>query len=103
MFKLPRQAALAAVLPLAGCMPAAVPAGLILPSDPDVPVRTPRYGKVTRGVKDFGVVEPKDWRDLNRQVAPKAGSGGMEGMPAWTVGPAWAASAIQGGGDGPSM
>lgn len=81
MFKLPRPAALAAVLPLAGCMPAAVPAGLVLASEPDIPVRPPRYAKVTQGVKDFGVVDPKDWRELNRQVAPKAGSGGMGGMP----------------------
>ncbi|WP_345821844.1 hypothetical protein ABC766_08710 [Methylobacterium fujisawaense] len=81
MFKLPRPAALAAVLPLAGCMPAAVPVGLVLPSEPHVPVPPPRYAKVTAGVQDFRVVEPKDWRELNRQVAPKTGSGGMEGMP----------------------
>jgi len=81
MFKLPRPAALAAVLPLAGCIPAAVPAGLVLPSDPGVPVPPPRYAKVTRGVKDFGVVEPKDWRELNRQVAPKTGSGGSSSPP----------------------
>ncbi|MEE7492097.1 hypothetical protein [Methylobacterium oryzae] len=81
MFKLPRPAALAAVLPLAGCMPAAVPVGLVLPSEPHVPVPPPRYAKVTAGVQDFRVVEPKDWRELNRQVAPKTGSDGMEGMP----------------------
>ncbi len=56
-------------------------AGLVLPSEPDIPVRPPRYAKVTQGVKDFGVVDPKDWRELNRQVAPKAGSGGTGGMP----------------------
>ncbi|KQO78304.1 MULTISPECIES: hypothetical protein [unclassified Methylobacterium] len=81
MFKLPRPAALAAVLPLAGCIPATVPVGLVLPSDPNATVPPPRYATVTRGVKDFGVVETKDWLELNRQVAPKAGSGGTGGMP----------------------
>ena len=34
-------------------MPAAVPVGLVLPSEPHVPVPPPRYAKVTAGVQDF--------------------------------------------------
>ncbi|WP_419953321.1 hypothetical protein [Methylobacterium sp.] len=81
MFKLPRPAALAAVLPLAACVPAGGPERLVMPADPTVAVRSPRYSSVTAGVKRFDVVDPKDWRELNRRVAPKPGAGGMEGMP----------------------
>jgi hypothetical protein len=57
------------------------PAYLIRPADPEIAVRAPRYTNVIAGVKRFDVVDPKDWRALNRAVAPKPGQGGMEGMP----------------------
>ena len=57
------------------------PAYLIRPADPQIAVRAPRYTNVIAGVKRFDVVDPKDWRALNRAVAPKPGQGGMEGMP----------------------
>ena len=63
---------------LGACTP---PTFLVQPADPTVAVRAPRYTNVIAGVKRFGVVEPKDWRELNRAVAPKPGQSGMEGMP----------------------
>jgi hypothetical protein len=57
------------------------PAYLIRPADPEITVRAPRYTNVIAGVKRFDVVDPKDWRALNRAVMPKPGQGGMEGMP----------------------
>ena len=84
MFKLPRPAALAAVLPLAGCLPAPVPVGLVLPADPNLTVPPPHYAKATQGVKDFGVVETKDWRELNRQVNPQAAGGSKTDRPGMT-------------------
>ncbi|WP_245436221.1 hypothetical protein [Methylobacterium sp. V23] len=58
-----------------------MPVGLVLPSDPNLTVPPPHYAKATQGVKDFGVVETKDWRELNRQVNPQAAGGGTGGMP----------------------
>ena len=63
---------------LGACTP---PAFLVQPADPNLGVRAPRYTNAVAGVKRFDVVDPKDWRALNRAVAPKPGEGGMEGMP----------------------
>ena len=57
------------------------PTYLEQPANPRIAVRAPRYTTVTAGVKRFDVVDPKDWRELNRAVTPKPGQGGMEGMP----------------------
>ncbi|GJD54907.1 hypothetical protein [Methylobacterium dankookense] len=67
-------------LPLAACVPTAAPHWLVAPADPAAAVRAPRYSAVTAGVARYDVVDPKDWRELNRAVTPKSGSGGMEGM-----------------------
>ena len=56
------------------------PAYLVQPADPRLAVRAPRYTNVVAGVKRYNVVDPKDWRELNRAVTPKPGQGGMEGM-----------------------
>ena len=69
MFKLPRPVALAAVLPLAGCLPAAVPAELVLPSEPDIPVRPPRYAKVTQGGEQKRRAEQADLRGAHETTA----------------------------------
>jgi len=58
-------------LVLGGCVPAA-PTGLIAPADPAVGTRQPRYAAVTHGIRNYDVVEPADWRELNRRVAPGA-------------------------------
>jgi hypothetical protein len=58
------------VLVLGGCVPMAPPYYLVAPSDPTVPVPDPAYGRVLRGVKDYRVVEPRDWREQNREVGP---------------------------------
>lgn len=80
MFRLSRLAVLATALPLAGCVPTAAPDWLVQPADARRHARPPRYTTVTSGVKAFDVVDPKDWRELNRRVGPKPGAGGMDGM-----------------------
>lgn len=66
---------LIAVVALAGtagaCMPAA-PYHLGAPADPRIGTSTPRYVSVTAGVKNYDIVEPLDWREQNRRVAPGA-------------------------------
>jgi len=59
-------------LTLGACVPAALPPSLAAPADPSVGVRAPGYASVTAGVRDYDVVEPLDWRELNRRVAPGA-------------------------------
>jgi len=81
MLKFSRLAVLSTALPLAACVPTDPPRWLVQAADPAIRVRAPRYSAVTAGVQRYDVVDPKDWRELNRQVTPKAGQGGMEGMP----------------------
>ena len=67
---------LVSALPLLGaCVPTTPPYSLVAPADPYVPVRGPAYSNVTAGVKNYEVTGPRDWRDLNREVAPGAGEG----------------------------
>lgn len=55
---------------------------LLAPADPARPEHAPRYAPVTAGLKRFGVVEPKDWMELNRAIGPQTGGGtSMKGMP----------------------
>lgn len=77
-----RVAALGALaLALGGCVATAPEPWLVAPADPSVGVRAARYSTVMTGVKRFDVVEPKDWRELNRAVGPQGGGGGaMPGM-----------------------
>ena len=63
-------------LGLGACVPTAPPYHLVAPADPYVGVRGPAYSAVTGGVKRYQVVDPKDWRELNREVTPQAGQGG---------------------------
>jgi hypothetical protein len=55
---------------LGACVATTPPAYLAAPADPSVGVRTPGYASVTAGVRNYDVVEPLDWRELNRRVAP---------------------------------
>jgi len=59
-------------LSLGACVPAAPPTYLAAPADPSIQTRPPRYTSVTAGVRGYDVVEPLDWRELNRRVAPSA-------------------------------
>jgi hypothetical protein len=59
-------------LGLGACMPTTPPAYLAAPADPAVDTRSPGYASVTAGVRNYDVVEPLDWRELNRRVAPGA-------------------------------
>lgn len=71
----------AAALALGACAPITPPAYLTAPADAGVRVRDPAYAPVTAGVKDYRVVEPRDWRELNREVTPQDGEGhGDHGM-----------------------
>lgn len=67
---------------LAGCAPTP-PFWLVAPADPHTQLRSPRYAPVVAGVKDYRVVDPKDWRELNKEVTPKPreGEGGMKHTP----------------------
>ena len=66
---------LAAALPLLGACVPTVPYHVVSPADPSVGVRRPAYSTVTAGARNFQVTGPKDWRQLNREVAPGAGEG----------------------------
>jgi len=57
---------------LAACAPTTPPAYLAAPADPSVGIRSPGYSSVTAGVRNYDVVEPLDWRELNRRVTPGA-------------------------------
>ncbi|WP_188517025.1 hypothetical protein [Alsobacter metallidurans] len=64
-------AILGMLAPLAACS-SATPPYLTAPADPTVAIRQPRYAPVGAGVRAYDVVEPKDWRELNRSIAPGA-------------------------------
>jgi len=61
----------ALALSLGACVPV-TPADLTAPADPSLGTRPPRYAAVMAGVRGYDVVEPLDWRELNRRVAPGA-------------------------------
>lgn len=59
-------------LGLAACVPTQHPTYLVSAADPAVGTRPIAYSSVTAGVRGYDVVEPLDWRELNRRVAPGA-------------------------------
>jgi hypothetical protein len=59
-------------LGLAACVPSQHPSHLVAAADPAVGVRPPAYSSVTAGVRGYDVVDPLDWRELNRRVTPGA-------------------------------
>ena len=61
---------LALGLGLGACVPTTHPTHLIAPSSLTADIRDPRYSTVTAGIRSYDVVEPGDWRELNRRVAP---------------------------------
>ena len=61
-------------LGLAGCVPSEHPSYLVAAADPAMGARPPAYSSVTAGVRGYDVVDPLDWRELNRRVAPGADS-----------------------------
>ncbi|MBM1170142.1 hypothetical protein [Microvirga arabica] len=58
-------------LSLGACVATQPPSYLAAPADPSVGTRSPGYSSVTAGVRSYDVVEPGDWRELNRRVAPE--------------------------------
>jgi hypothetical protein len=58
-------------LAISACVPASSPY-LTAPADPTVGTRGPGYAAVTAGVRNYDVVDPLDWRELNRRVTPGA-------------------------------
>jgi hypothetical protein len=69
MMKLISLAALG--LGLAACVPSQHPSYLVSAADPAVGTRPPAYSSVTAGIRGYDVVEPLDWRELNRRVGPQ--------------------------------
>ena len=59
-------------LGLAACVPTQHPSYLVSAADPAVGTRPPAYSSVTAGLRGYDVVEPLDWRELNRRVTPGA-------------------------------
>ena len=62
-------------LSVAACVATSPPRYLVAPADPTVVVRDPVYRPVTAGVKEYRVVDPLDWREQNRRVAPADNTG----------------------------
>jgi starvation-inducible outer membrane lipoprotein len=69
LVKVPLLMAVALVL---GACSATIPDHLARPADPNVRVPAVGYRSVTAGAASFRPAEPKDWRELNRQVGPKS-------------------------------
>ncbi|MBM1171567.1 hypothetical protein [Microvirga arabica] len=70
MIKLTYLAALG--LGLAACVPTQHPSYLVSAADPAVGTRLPAYSSVTADIRGYDVVEPLDWRELNRRVGPQS-------------------------------
>jgi len=69
LVKVPFLAAI--VLALGACTVSAVPDHLAKPADPNARVPAVAYRSVTAGAATLRPTDPKDWRELNRQVGPK--------------------------------
>jgi len=70
-------------LVMAGGMPDA-PSDLLAPADPARETNWSPPASPTTGLYPFMPVDPKDWRQMNRDVAPvpeKSSKGGMSDMP----------------------
>lgn len=59
-------------LALGACSLTPVPDYLARPADPNVRVPAVQYRSVTAGAATFRPADPKDWRELNRDVGPKS-------------------------------
>ncbi len=71
-----------AALALSACAPVPELAHLTAAADPNLQTRSIRNPPVTAGARTFRVVEPKDWRELNRQVTPPSEREGTSGRAA---------------------
>ena len=60
----------ALTLSLGACVATDPPAYLAAPANPAIDTRSSGDTAVTAGVRNYDVVEPGDWRGLNRRVAP---------------------------------
>lgn len=54
---------------VSACVPA-TPPYMAAPADPAIGIRNSRYAPVTADVRGYDVVDPLDWRELNRRVTP---------------------------------
>ncbi|QRM34654.1 hypothetical protein [Microvirga sp. VF16] len=59
-------------LSLGACVATQPPSYLAAPANSTIDTRSPGYTAVTAGVRSYDVVDPLDWRELNRRVAPGA-------------------------------
>jgi hypothetical protein len=58
-------------LALGACSAVPVPGYLARPADPDIRVPALAYQSISAGSATLRPAEPKDWRELNRQVGPR--------------------------------
>lgn len=70
LVKMPFLAAIG--LGLGACSLTPVPDHLARPADPNVRVPAVQYRSVTTGAATYRPADPKDWRELNRDVGPKS-------------------------------
>lgn len=61
----------ALALALGACSATPVPTYLARPADPNARVPGHRYESVSAGTTALRPAEPRDWRELNRQVGPQ--------------------------------
>jgi hypothetical protein len=64
---------LAGALVLGACSPPPTPPApshIVAPADPGRRVAPLRVGNTTGGTRDFRVVGPRDWKEINRDIAP---------------------------------
>lgn len=59
-------------LALGACALTPVPGHLAKPADPNARVPAVQYRSVTAGAATYRPADPKDWRELNRDVGPKS-------------------------------
>jgi hypothetical protein len=57
-------------LALAGCAQQ-VPGSLLAPADPSQGLRLQRSASVTSDARDYKIIEPLEWGELNRRVSPQ--------------------------------
>ncbi len=60
-----------AAIALGSCAVTPVPLHLARPADPSARVPALAYQSVSAGLTSMRPAEPKNWRELNRQVGPK--------------------------------
>jgi hypothetical protein len=75
---MPRIYWLVALVPLSACAAPDQASFLTGSANALLHPRPLSYSGVTSGTRSFSIVEPKDWREMNRQVSPQTPTGGAQ-------------------------